>query len=183
VIPRPTVWLSARLAIVLVGATLACEREERRFRNDSTTPPATSLVSQDTLQPGVPSPDRDVDNKSERNAYDLSEGKRLFESWNCSGCHSHGGGGMGPALMDDDWIYGARPEQIFASIAEGRPNGMPSFGTRVSSDQIWQLAAYVDSMSGHARTDAAPGRSDSMSSGEPELLRSPREYGKEESEE
>ena len=62
------------------------------------------------------------------NAYGISEGKRLFESFNCVGCHSHGGGGMGPALMDDRWIYGSRPENIYATILEGRPNGMPSFG-------------------------------------------------------
>jgi cytochrome c oxidase cbb3-type subunit 3 len=162
VIPRPTVWLSARLAIVLVGATLACEREERRFRTDSTTPPATSLVSQDTLQPGVPSPDRDVDNKSERNAYDLSEGKRLFESWNCSGCHSHGGGGMGPALMDSEWIYGSDPENIVATIVEGRPNGMPSFRGRITDQQLWQVAGYVRALAGLTPKAPSPGRDDDM---------------------
>ena len=28
--------------------------------------------------------------------------------------------------MDDKWIYGSRPEQIYSDIVQGRPNGMPS---------------------------------------------------------
>jgi mono/diheme cytochrome c family protein len=27
--------------------------------------------------------------------------------------------------MDDKWLYGSEPENIVASILEGRPNGMP----------------------------------------------------------
>ena len=64
----------------------------------------------------------------EENAYAIAEGKRLFSAYNCVGCHGHGGGGMGPPLMDDNWIYGEEPEQIFSTLVEGRPNGMPTFG-------------------------------------------------------
>jgi len=46
------------------------------------------------------------------NAEAVNTGKRLFQQYNCSGCHSNGGGGMGPDLMDDVWIYGGRLEQI-----------------------------------------------------------------------
>jgi cytochrome c oxidase cbb3-type subunit 3 len=64
--------------------------------------------------------------------------------------------------MDDQWIYGSNPENIFETIAEGRPNGMPSFGGKIVPDQIWQIVAYVRSMSGLLRKDVAPGRSDDM---------------------
>ena len=37
------------------------------------------------------------------------QGKRLFSWYNCIGCHANGGGGIGPPLMDDEWIYGSRP--------------------------------------------------------------------------
>lgn len=77
----------------------------------------------------------------------VNSGKILFGQFNCSGCHSNGGGGMGPSLMDDEWIYGGRLEQIHQTIVEGRPNGMPAWGGRIPDDQIWQLAAYVRSMS------------------------------------
>jgi cytochrome c oxidase cbb3-type subunit 3 len=69
---------------------------------------------------------------------------------------------MGPALMDDEWIYGSNPEQIFASIAEGRPNGMPSFKYRLSNQQIWQLTAFVRSLSALVPKGARAGRDDHM---------------------
>ncbi|HUP30798.1 MAG TPA: cytochrome c, partial [Usitatibacter sp.] len=96
------------------------------------------------------------------NAYELSQGKRLFRWYNCSGCHSAGGGGMGPALMDEKWLYGPAPEQVYATIMEGRPNGMPSFRGRIPEEQAWQLVAYVRSMSGLAPKSARPSRSDAL---------------------
>jgi hypothetical protein len=64
--------------------------------------------------------------------------------------------------MDADWIYGAEPENVFTSIARGRPNGMPAFGTRIPEYQMWQLVAYVRSMTGLVETNARPGRNDAM---------------------
>ena len=62
----------------------------------------------------------------------LQDGWRLFNWYNCSGCHGgHAGGGMGPSLRDNVWLYGNRDDQIFSSIAQGRSNGMPSWGTRI----------------------------------------------------
>jgi cytochrome c oxidase cbb3-type subunit III len=77
----------------------------------------------------------------------VNTGKRLFGQYNCSGCHSNGGGGMGPDLMDDEWIYGSRLTQIHQTLVEGRPNGMPSWGGKIPDQQLWQIAAYVRSMS------------------------------------
>ena len=89
---------------------------------------------------------------------------------NCVGCHFHGGGGMGPPLMDDEWRYGGRIDQIAASIAEGRPNGMPSWRSKLTEDQIWKLAAYVRSLSGQPSKDAVSSRAESMSAGTPQSL-------------
>lgn len=77
----------------------------------------------------------------------LQDGRRLFNWYNCSGCHGgHAGGGMGPSLRDRTWIYGDRDDQIFDSIAEGRSKGMPSWGSKIPEDQIWELVAYIKSM-------------------------------------
>ena len=81
------------------------------------------------------------------NADAVNTGKRLFGQYNCSGCHSNGGGGMGPSLMDDEWIYGGRLEQIHQTLVEGRPNGMPAWGGKIPDEQLWQISAYVRSMS------------------------------------
>jgi cytochrome c oxidase cbb3-type subunit 3 len=158
--------------IAVIGLALsvlvACEREERGFRVQ--TPDANRINSKQltSLQAGESAPEPAVKNEYEENAFAMSEGKRLFSQMNCVGCHAHGGGGMGPALMDDKWIYGYQPEQIFSTIIEGRPNGMPSFRGKIPDYQVWQLAAYVRSLSGLTSKTAAPGRDDDMQSREPE---------------
>jgi cytochrome c oxidase cbb3-type subunit 3 len=74
-------------------------------------------------------------------------GRFLFGSMNCAGCHTNGGGGMAPSLLDNQWIYGGRLEQIHQTLVEGRPNGMPAWGGVLPDDQLWNLATYVRSMS------------------------------------
>jgi cytochrome c oxidase cbb3-type subunit III len=152
--------------LLLSGALLtACDREERRFREAAPASAAINSVALSDLQPGVTTPRVTASHPYDENAYAISEGKRLFEWFNCSGCHSQGGGGIGPPLMDDKWVYGNEPANIFATIVEGRPNGMPSFRGRIPPQQVWQLAAYVRSMSGQLRKDVEPGRSDDMNAG------------------
>jgi len=77
----------------------------------------------------------------------IAQGKQLYGWYNCSGCHFAGGGGIGPAFMDKVWIYGGRIDQIYNSIAEGRPNGMPTWREKIPAAQIWEIAAYVRSLS------------------------------------
>jgi cytochrome c oxidase cbb3-type subunit III len=168
-----------RAAVLLfcLAGCLACEREERGFRVQ--TPDANRINSKQigSLQPGQISPPAPVANEYENNAFALSEGKRLFSQMNCVGCHANGGGSIGPALMDDKWIYGSQPEQIFSTILEGRPNGMPAFHGKLPDYEVWQLAAYVRSLSGNVPKDAAPGRNDDMHYKEPENSK-PREAPK-----
>jgi cytochrome c oxidase cbb3-type subunit III len=156
-------WRRELIAAALLAAALsACQREDRRFR---TWPPAASAipaVRQSQLQPGPTTRDLAVRNEYEGNAWAVSEGKRLYNQFNCSGCHFQGGGGIGPPLMDSQWIYGSQPENIFATIIEGRPNGMPSFRGKLGNDQVWKLVAYVRSMSGLLAKDVDSGRNDDM---------------------
>lgn len=77
----------------------------------------------------------------------IAEGRRLFVYFNCAGCHGdHGGGGMGPSLRDQAWMYGGSPASVADSIAEGRAHGMPAWGDMLTTAQIWKLAAYIGSM-------------------------------------
>jgi cytochrome c oxidase cbb3-type subunit 3 len=55
---------------------------------------------------------------------------------------------MGPPLMDDQWIYGNRPANLYDVIVEGRPAGMPAFGAKIPDDQIWKIIAFIESMGG-----------------------------------
>ena len=142
-------------------ALSACKREQRQF----TTPPATFKaydVTMSDIRPGVGGMPQPIQNPADQHAFDANEGKRLFSQYNCSGCHFNGGGGIGPPLMDEKWIYGDRPENIYSTIVEGRPNGMPSFRQKIPDNQVQQLVAYVRAMSGQLRKDVAPTRNDSM---------------------
>jgi cytochrome c oxidase cbb3-type subunit 3 len=53
---------------------------------------------------------------------------------------------MGPSLRDADWIYGSGDQELFYVIAEGRKHGMPSWASRLTSEQVWQLVTYIKSM-------------------------------------
>jgi cytochrome c oxidase cbb3-type subunit 3 len=164
-------------AAVVLSALLccaACDRERRDLRGVPNGEQVVQTARLTDLQPGAPSSPPSIANPFAGNAYALSEGKRLYSEFNCVGCHAHGGGAIGPALMDHRWIYGARPEQIYSTIVQGRPNGMPAFGDRITQHQLWQLVAYVQSLSGNVPKAAAPGRSDDMAAGRPEMRRESR---------
>jgi cytochrome c oxidase cbb3-type subunit 3 len=78
-----------------------------------------------------------------------AEGKKLFGQLNCAGCHGYDAkGGMGPDLTDTAWRYGGTPIDIYKSIYEGRPQGMPAWGNSVPPQTIWQLVAYIQSLGG-----------------------------------
>lgn len=120
-------------------ATLGCDREDREFHAPDVMGNATDAPSQTSVVAGMKpagaaskSPPEAVDpNQFERNAFHLSEGQRLYTHMNCNGCHAHGGGDIGPPLADTRWVYGDQPEQVYASIAQGRVNGMPAYGPRL----------------------------------------------------
>ena len=148
-------------ALVLGLALAGCPREKRSFQTLSADDPRAParLVP---LQPGPTTREDTLHPEYESNGWAVSQGKTLYNQFNCSGCHFQGGGGIGPPLMDAQWIYGSEPENIYETIVEGRPNGMPSFKGRLGNDQVWQLVAYVRSMSGLLAKDVASGRSDDM---------------------
>ncbi|HYY42508.1 MAG TPA: c-type cytochrome, partial [Pyrinomonadaceae bacterium] len=118
--PRPAAFILLLCLLLFVS----CARERREFRQ---APPAARLdtVAGSELSPGQPLPTPPTKNAAEESAYAVNEGKRLFDQYNCTGCHFHGGGGIGPPLMDEEWIYGSSPANIYLTISEGRPNGMP----------------------------------------------------------
>jgi cytochrome c oxidase cbb3-type subunit 3 len=160
-----TIW-----TVLLVLALTACKREERRYREATPLTTSSQDITMSGLHPAQPTtgttppPNEPVTGGMySDNAYAVSEGQKLYMSYNCVGCHANGGGGIGPPLMDSNWIYGAEPQNIYATIIQGRPNGMPSFRGKIPDQQVWEIVAYVRSMSGQLRKDVATGRSDDMS--------------------
>ena len=165
----------SRWILVVVVLLVGSEREKRELQSPPAGAARPVRVRAVSLQPGQPLPETQLKTTYESNAYQLNEGKRLFEWYNCAGCHSHGGGGMGPPLMDDEWIYGYQPQNIYDTIVSGRPNGMPSFGGHIPNDQVWKLVAYVRALGQLTGKNQSPGRSDSLYPGESEMKREGQE--------
>ena len=164
-------WASSVGLCAVTLLAVACQREIRPFQDLAVASARTQKAVLSPLFPGgqpLPEPN---ESPFQKNAYGTAEGKRLFDQYNCTGCHSHGGGGMGPALMDDTWIYGSEPANIFESIVEGRPNGMPAWRNKIPDQQVWEIVAYVQSMIGQESIDVLPSRSDHMQYSTPENAR------------
>lgn len=158
-----------RIAVAFAIGCLAltsCQREQRNLR----PAPARLAIYENAapespLEPGGSKPAPAVSNPYHGTAYDISEGQRLFNWYNCVGCHANGGGGMGPPLVKKAWIYGGEPANLFDTIVKGRPNGMPTWGGRIPEYQVWQLVAYIRSINQEQPTSATPPRADTLETG------------------
>jgi len=70
-------------------------------------------------------------------------GRKLFLKNNCYICHGgRGGGGMCPSLRED------RPDEddVRQAVLNGTRSGMPSFRAFVTSQDVQDLAAYIESL-------------------------------------
>ncbi len=75
----------------------------------------------------------------------IGEGKEIFTS-NCAACHNADAtGGIGPNLTTN-LKYGSTENDIIASVAKGRPNGMPGFLPQLGSDRIGKVVAYLEKL-------------------------------------
>jgi cytochrome c oxidase cbb3-type subunit 3 len=152
--------------VMLLAAAGGCRpdgqeqlRAAERGPGDSTRAGITPVSGAPGVDPGIhPSVLLgDLHDPYDGNAAAAAEGRQLFVSYNCSGCHGgRAGGGMGPSLRDASWIYGGSDVQVYGSIFEGRPNGMPTWGSKLSADQIWKLVAYIRTLSTPKEPDAPP---------------------------
>jgi cytochrome c oxidase cbb3-type subunit III len=108
-------------------------------------PPAL-INHPENVQLGLPNsrPQLTLTNPRAHDPRALEEGKQLFISYNCGDCHgSDGSGDTGPSLDDGRWHFGGTVGDVYESIEEGRPDGMPAWGGRIPESQIWALVAYV----------------------------------------
>ena len=154
--------VSLALVLLLIVAA-ACHREERPLIPKAADVQRPLPVRVGTLQPGPKLlAATALQNPYEGNAYAISQGQQLFAQYNCSGCHFHGGGGIGPPLMDEEWIYGSSPANIYTSIVEGRPNGMPSYGGHIPDNQVWMIVTYVRALGGFEPAGATAVRGEEM---------------------
>ena len=152
------VALAATAAALAQGSTRAS-----RVQEPVRTAPASTVASPQAgsdlaarfvthgehIQPGLVTPLAGLvlRNPYEGNASAVATGAKLFVAYNCVDCHgADGSGAMGPSLADGRWHFGGAPLEVFESIYQGRPEGMPAWGSLISPDQIWMLVTYVRSL-------------------------------------
>jgi cytochrome c oxidase cbb3-type subunit 3 len=146
--------MAPRLALVFLAALAiaGCDR----LRGDSTTGGAPAHVPSDAslnaiplgAPPGEPvSIAARIANPFAGDAQAAAEGKQLFGAMNCVYCHgAEASGLMGPPLNNTGWRYGGTPAELYRSIHDGRPQGMPAWGGRLPPDQIWKLVSYLQTL-------------------------------------
>ncbi|HKG92424.1 MAG TPA: c-type cytochrome, partial [Gemmatimonadaceae bacterium] len=136
------VWLIAGVAAACVGDTRA--EQAPAAGGVTRQAPADSagrfVAHPEHIQPGLASQKKPA---ALRNPYEgdkraIELGSKLFIGYNCIDCHgADGAGAMGPSFQDGRWHFGGSAGEVFQSIYEGRPEGMPAWGGRIGDDQIW----------------------------------------------
>lgn len=86
----------------------------------------------------------------------VAAGKAIFMR-ECIKCHGNKAEGKeGPNLTDEFWLYGGAPSQIFTTIADGTPKGMPNWGPKMGKGATKQVTAYVLTLRNTNVTGKAP---------------------------
>lgn len=89
------------------------------------------------------------------------EGQKIFET-NCVVCHGIAMTGMdastganlpGVSLVDNQWIHGNRPSDIYQTIFNGvMEKGMQAWGAQLGQERIVKVVAYILSKHGDRET-------------------------------
>lgn len=95
----------------------------------------------------------------------IEEGRKLYLSYSCNGCHGGGGGGgMCPPLTNETWIYGSDDDTLFRLITLGSRDlmeqqgyarkrqeavkgPMPPYVEIIDdSEKLWKIIAFIRSV-------------------------------------
>ena len=131
--PRPTIIrMFSFLLITLLGLLLSSKAQDDNQKKNA------------------------VKNPLEGQPEAITEGQNLFLA-SCSGCHgTHAEGGRGPNLADGRIVRRTDDQHLFGAIHNGVPGAnMPAFD--LPDAQIWQLLAYIHSLSSPAAESHVPG--------------------------
>jgi cytochrome c oxidase cbb3-type subunit 3 len=148
---------------LLLALVISCKQEHRQLRVEPEQRAVSVKAREGEIQPGGLLPEVVVKNPYEGNAQAIAEGERLYGWYNCAVCHgTHGGGGMGLNLLAPALTYGDAPDNLFDTISKGRPKGMPSWGGRLPTNEIWEIVTFVRSLRGLEPKTVTPAREEAL---------------------
>lgn len=105
---------------------------------------------------------------ADMSAFVRSYGNGIFGDY-CAACHQSGGQGvvgLFPNLVDDDWLWGGKAENIQATVMHGRLGYMPAYKNTFNKEQLDQVANYVLSLSGETADAAQAAKGEQLFNGE-----------------
>jgi cytochrome c oxidase cbb3-type subunit 3 len=85
-----------------------------------------------------------------QNAAFVESGRSTFLA-NCASCHKPDlTGNIGPSLVDNVWIHGGKPMDVYNTVTNGvAAKGMPTWGPLLGTKKVTEVVAFV--MSHHKR--------------------------------
>jgi cytochrome c oxidase cbb3-type subunit 3 len=141
------VGLSLATGILLVAG---CHSSPAVNAGGAATPPAvpTSATVASTAAPGTPLAAVPTDAELWRLSRDpatVAAGQKLFTLSACRTCHGPTlTGGAAPNLVDQLWLHGGQPSEVFQTIVRGVPSkGMPTWGPALDATVITQIVAFI----------------------------------------
>lgn len=166
----PSLFSPRRLAVVLVvaagTATICASRtvaQNSNMENDPNAAPlqpasvANDMSATDKLLqtpwvkniPGTTASAPPMENPMKSIGGSVERGMKYYIGFNCAGCHGpNGGGAMGPSLSNKNLFrFGRQAAQHYLVISHGGPTGMPAWGDVLPHDAIWDIVAYIHSIS------------------------------------
>jgi mono/diheme cytochrome c family protein len=148
------------LTVAIIGWGAAVSAEETK----ATDAAAAAEGSAKTLAEAVKAEKGTLKNPFTDNAEAIAEGKKLYLSYSCNGCHGGGGGGgMCPPLTNERFVYGSDDDTIFRLISMGSDELQAAGYKRVqketvtgpmppymdiieSEEELWKVIAYIRSV-------------------------------------
>lgn len=82
----------------------------------------------------------------------VASGQKIYQA-NCVACHGANlQGGIGQNLVDNVWIHGSNPTDIYATIEKGvLQKGMPVWGPVLGGPRISEVAAFIISKNSYLK--------------------------------
>ncbi|MFO1321479.1 MAG: c-type cytochrome [Burkholderiales bacterium] len=127
------------LAVMSAGVFADQERKTPRKSDTTSTSGSTSGTSSGSTTGGGSTTAPPGSTTAALNAE--GEGRRAYLKYNCYGCHGmNATGGMGPNIVHED------AGDVSEAVRRGEGEGMPAYGTLVTTTEINNIAAYLRSI-------------------------------------
>jgi len=142
----PMWWLCILFGVIGFSIIYWIVLDDRRF--EGSTHPALEAKLQEVetarLANSIDVTNDELFYEMARNPAFVSAGQATFEA-NCVACHGKNlQGGIGFNLVDDEWVHGSKPSEIYVTISGGVvEKGMQAWGSLLGQKRIAEVVAYV----------------------------------------